>query len=224
MPRKKSPGPIAPDGLLLSQMLANNLGMGCDFENRVIYIFGEIEPAGAYRFVALFKWMDRFPGSIHVILNSPGGSISNGYAMYDTIRTAENPVIVEALGQVASAAVPILLAGTVRFLNPQTMIMVHDLSYEIDGMVSSSVAHALSRDAKLLNKMYHEIIAERTGKSIKDVEEWCSKETNFTAAEAVKLGFADKVVDTRALPKSYEEGLKQLSGDEPAKPKKKRKK
>jgi ATP-dependent Clp protease, protease subunit len=193
---------------VVSQVNLNAMQLGYDFENRALFLFGEIDATTAYRFIAGFKWLDRTPGAIHILLSSPGGSTDSGIAIYETMRTANNPTIVEGMGIVASAAVPILLAGTVRFLNPSTRVMIHNISFEIDGTLSTPEATSISESAEHFNEWYHGLIAARTGAKPKDVEKWCSGETSFAADEAVKLGFADKVLPFKPFPKSYEEGLK----------------
>lgn len=202
--------------LAISQAALNSLALGYDFEHRAIFLFGPIDKMAAYRFIAGFKFMDRYEGPIHVLLSSEGGDTEAGFAIYECLRTANNPVVIEAMGIVASAAVPILLAGTVRFLNPETSVMVHNMSYEIEGMVSTPVVHSLSRDAEKINQRYHEIISGRTGKAMKDVKKWCDEETTFSCADAIKHGFADKVLDQRALPRSFEDGMAEVRGQKQA--------
>jgi ATP-dependent Clp protease protease subunit len=198
--------------VIASQASLNALALGYDLEHRAIHLFGDIDKNSAYRFISGFKFLDRSEGVIHILISSEGGDADAGMAIYETIRTANNPTIVEALGIVASAAVPILLAGTVRFLNPETRVMVHDVSLAIDGDVSTPVLASVAKDADSFNQRYHEIIAERTNRSIKDVEKWCAAETSFWATEAIKNGFADRVLETRPLPKSYEDALKEIQG------------
>lgn len=202
---------VIENGLAMTQANLNALALGYDFEHRCMYLFGPLNEMTAYRFISGFKWLDRFPGPIHIILSSPGGEAGAGLAIYDTIRTANNPTLIEGLGEIASAAVPVLLAGTIRLLNPETEIMVHNASLEIDGSLSSPVVHSLSKAAGRLNNRYHEIIAERTGRSIKDAALWCAEETSFSAAEALKYGFADKILEARDLPKSFEQGLAEIN-------------
>lgn len=200
------------DAAIVSQVNMNALQLGYDFEHRALYMFGEIDNMTAYRFVAGFKWLDRTAGPIHILLSSPGGNNDAGVAIFETMRTANNPTIVEGMGMVASAAVPILLAGTIRFLNPDTRVMIHNSSYHLDGSVSSPEVAAIQRDAEVTNKWYHNLIAERTGAKLRDVANWCAEETFFEAYEAVKLGFADKVLEARPWPKTYEEGLAEIQG------------
>lgn len=195
---------------IISQVNMNALQLGYDFEHRALYLFGPIDNISAYRFVAGFKWLDRTRGPIHVLLSSPGGDHDSGVAIYETMRTANNPIVVEGMGMIASAAVPVLLAGTVRLLNPDSRIMIHNSSYEMDGNVSTPVVKALSKDAETTNKWYHKLIVGRTGVKLKDVEKWCADETFFSAQEAINLGFADRILDLRPLPKTYEEGLKEV--------------
>jgi ATP-dependent protease ClpP protease subunit len=197
---------------VVSQVNLNALQLGYDFENRALFLFGEIDSMTAYRFIAGFKWLDRTPGAIHVLLSSPGGATDPGIAIYETMRTANNPTIVEGLGIVASAAVPVLLAGTVRFLNPSTRVMIHNISFQIDGTLSTPEATSISESAEHFNHWYHELIAERTGARAASIEKWCAGETSFNAEEAVKLGFADKVLEAKPFPETYAAALEQVKG------------
>jgi ATP-dependent Clp protease protease subunit len=214
------------DAAVISQVNMNALQLGYDLEHRALYLFGEIDNHSAYRFIAGFKWLDRTAGPIHVILSSPGGNNDAGVAIFEAIRTANNPTIIEGTGMVASAAVPALLAGTIRFLNPDTRVMIHNSSYVLDGNVSTPDVAVIQRDAEVTNKWYHKLIAERTGSKIREVQKWCADEMTFKAGEAVAYGFADKVLEARPWPKTYEEGLKEIQGYivTPRKPRKKGKK
>jgi ATP-dependent Clp protease, protease subunit len=202
--------------LSMSQANLNALALGYDFEHRAIYLFGPIDKMAAYRFIAGFKWMDRTPGPIHILLSSEGGDTDAGMALYECLRTASNPTLIEGMGIIASAAVPVLLAGTARFLNPETKVMIHNVSWDIEGGVSTPIIHSLSKSSEESNKRYYEIIAERTGKSIKDIAKWCDDETYFSCAEAIKLGFADKVLDQRAFPKNFDDAMEEINGKAPS--------
>lgn len=207
-----SPADIMQTVGMLTQTNFAALNLGYDIENRIIYIFGEIDRMAAYRFIAGFKWLDRTPGPIHVVLCSEGGSVDSGIAMYECIRTANNPVLVEGTGTVASAAVMVLLAGTVRLLNPETSVMIHNTSYDIEGHLTTPIVKALAEDCRMGNERMYEIYAQRTGRSIEDIRKWCDAETTFTPEDAIKHGFADKIADQRAFPKSFEDGVAQLQG------------
>jgi len=198
------------DAAIVSQVNLNALQLGYDFEHRALYLFGPIDSMSAYRFIAGFKWLDRTEGPIHVLLSSPGGDNDAGVAIFETMRTANNPTIVEGMGMIASAAVPVLLAGTIRFLNPDSRIMIHNSSYHLDGSITSPEVAAIQRDAEITNKWYHKLIVERTGAKMKEVQEWCANEMSFKASEAVAQGFADKVLEPRAWPANYEAGLKEI--------------
>jgi len=217
MPKKtkKTPTNNTQTLMVMSQANLNALSLGYDFEHRAIYLFGPIDKMAAYRFIAGFKWMDRTPGPIHILLNSEGGDTDAGMALYECLRTANNPTIIEGMGIIASAAVPVLLAGTVRFLNPETKVMIHNVSWDIDGQVNTPVIHSLSKYSEESNKRYHQIIAERTGKSVTDIAKWCDDETYFTCGEAIQLGFADKVLDQRAFPKNFNDAMEEINGKEP---------
>jgi ATP-dependent protease ClpP protease subunit len=198
------------DPMAATQMLMNGMALGVDVEHRCVYFMGPIDHQATYRFINGFKWLDRTPGPIHVILCSEGGLTDQGFAIYDTIRTANNPTVIEGLGIIASAAVPVLLAGTVRFLNPEAKVMIHNMSYEVDGTLNSTIVQAMSKETERHNRRYHEILAERTGKSVRDVEKWCQDETTFVANDAIKLGFADKLLETRPLPSNFQAGIAEV--------------
>jgi ATP-dependent Clp endopeptidase proteolytic subunit ClpP len=193
-----------PGGAMMSALMT-----GCDVEARMLFLAGGIDESTAYRFVFAMKMLDKTPGPIHVILDSPGGSIWDGMAIYDAIRTSRNPVVIEAMGIIASAAVPLLLAGTVRFIAPNSRLMVHNGSWEL-GRCTTPELMSSAKEMEASNKRYHEIIATRTGRSIKDVEAWCREETWFSADEAIKNGFADRVLDTRPIPATFDIGVDEV--------------
>lgn len=194
---------------LPQMVMANAMMIGCDADQRVIFLNGEIDEGSAYRFTVAFKLLDRTPGPIHVILNSVGGSIWDGLAIYDCIRCAQNPVAVEGIGVIASAAVPVLLAGAVRFLNPSAKVMIHNGSWGGEHM-TTPVFLSMAREMEAMNKRYVEIIAQRTGMSVKDVEAACAAETWYEANEAMARGFADRVLVPRTQPRNFDAGMEEL--------------
>lgn len=206
MNRKKTPQP----DMFQAQQLMAALSLGCDVENRCIFLMGTIDEESAYRFLIAFKTLDRTPGPIHLILCTSGGSIYEGLAIYDAIRCAQNPTMVEGMGLVASAGVPILLAGGIRFLNPETKVMVHHGSFGNDGGFTTPVLYSVAKEAEALNNRYVEIIAQRTGRSVKDIKQACVEERHFTAEEAVDMGLADRVTQPRPIPANYDEGFKEI--------------
>jgi ATP-dependent protease ClpP protease subunit len=88
--------------------------------------------------------------------------------------------------------------------------MIHNISFNIEGTLSTPEATSISESAEHFNEWYHGLIAERTGAKPKDIEKWCSGETSFAAEEAVKLGFADKVLTAKPFPTSYAAALKEI--------------
>lgn len=201
--------PPQAQALMDAQQAMGTMSLGADMERRMLFLVGEIDEEMLYRFITVFKILDQEPGPIAVFLTSPGGSMYAGYAIYDTIRTASNPVVIQGTGVIASMATVVLQAATLRFLSPETRVMVHNCSMGIEGHIQS-VASAVS-DSKYLNERMVNIIAERMKRPANYVKELFSNETYYSAKEAVDAGLADAVSQVRPLPMSYEEGVTQLN-------------
>jgi ATP-dependent Clp protease protease subunit len=191
------------------QQVLTTLSVGADIERRMMFLVGVVDDDMLYRFITAFKVLDQTDGPIAIFMSSVGGSMYAGAAIYDTIRTAHNPVVIQGTGPIMSMATVILQAGTVRFLTPETRFMIHNASMSTEGhlqSVSSSV-----RDVEFMNERYATILSERSKHSLPVIKEWLSKETYMTAQEAIDRGFADAVTSTRFLPASYEEGVAELN-------------
>jgi ATP-dependent Clp protease protease subunit len=187
--------------------LSKFFDLGFLLDSRTIYIgdaesFLETEGSGINSKVAehLIKGLhilnNSGSGAIRVIMNSPGGYVSDGFAIYDSIRSSASPVDIEVLGQASSMAAVILQAGRYRLLHPNALFLMHEGSIDL-GPVSPRAQQAWAEWDKAEIKRRYEIFAYRSGKSPKFWEERC-KETHdaiFDAQEAVKLGLADAVME-----------------------------
>ena len=140
---------------------------------------------------------------IVVQITSAGGSIIAGWALHDLFLTNSAPVVTVGFGYVGSAAAVAFQSGVARLISPNTKFMIHE--------VSLSLGEDASLDEKRIRKELGEMVglqrniermfAKRTGQPIARIRAWCKAETEFTAREAVKHGFADKVLRGRRLPK-----------------------
>lgn len=133
---------------------------------------------------------------VTIFINSPGGEVKSGFAVYDFIRIMRSPVRTVCTGLCASMAAILFLAGSKREMLPHTEIMLHDPSYgnaDISGVKPNRIKEMLEDLVKLRDETAG-LISERTGISISDVFKITEKDTYFNAEEAVKNGIATGII------------------------------
>ena len=140
---------------------------------------------------------------ITLFINSPGGDVGSGLGIYDTIRLLKSPVTAVVTGLAASMGSVILLAcdADKRLMLPSSRIMIHDASWhhnEMGGKKPDQVEEEL-RQLKQTNERLVSIIAERTGKTVKEVAKVTKSDTYFNAEEAIRFGLASGVIDSETL-------------------------
>jgi len=188
-----SKGAVSPGHL--SNITAATQGTGADFLSRRIYLVGEINEEAAGRFLVAIQTMDDSEGPITVVICSSGGDEASGYAMYDALKLAKNPVTATAYGECMSIAMAVLQGAELRLLSPTCQLMVHngyvgmwggeDSRVEIDKLVK------IGEECKRNNQRYYDILAARSGLDGALVKTMCDRETFMSAQEAIRLGFAD---------------------------------
>lgn len=186
----KAPNPLASAIERTSHILSTT----ADHAARRIYLFGEIDEGAAYRFMVALQVMDSTPGEIVVFMNTPGGSIENGYAIFDAIRFTQNPVTVVGFGGVMSMGAIIMQAADLRLMAPKARFMVHTGNAGFDGEVDSDKLISIGEEMAGIRDRFIEILAERSGQAVKKVREWVLKETYLSAEEAFAHGFVDGIV------------------------------
>ena len=133
---------------------------------------------------------------IIIYINSPGGSVTDGLALYDVIQLLDSPIRTVCIGMAASMGAILFLAGEKRQMLPHSEIMIHDPSYHgLD--VGGQKPHEIQRKVDSLNetrKMLAQIIAERTGKSVKEVYKVTAEDTYYKAKAAVEFGLATEII------------------------------
>jgi ATP-dependent Clp protease, protease subunit len=136
---------------------------------------------------------------ISMYINSPGGVVSSGLSVYDTMQFIRCPISTTVMGQAASMGSLILCAGhkDMRFALPHASVMVHQPSGGYQGQVSDILIHA--RNVENLRKRLNEIYVKHTGRTIKEVEDALERDNFMTAQEALKFGLIDKVLEKRAV-------------------------
>ncbi len=167
--------------------------------DRIIFIGTPIDDHVANIVVAqlLFMQMSDPQKDIHIYINSPGGSVTAGLAIYDTIQYLTCDVNTYCIGQAASMGAVLLTAGTKgkRFALPNANIMIHQVLGGAEGQASDveiRVKHMLK-----LKQTLNAIISKHTGKPVEQVERDCDRDNFMSAEEAKAYGLVDQVVQSR---------------------------
>jgi ATP-dependent Clp protease, protease subunit len=166
---------------------------------RVIFLVGPVNDATANLVVAqlLFLEAENPDKDIYFYINSPGGSVTAGLSIYDTMQFIKPDVSTLCMGQAASMGAFLLAAGTKgkRFALPNSRVMIHQPMGGFQGQASDIAIHAkeiLSLRAKL-----NEIMALHTGQPVDRIERDTDRDNFLSAAEAAEYGLIDKVLVTR---------------------------
>ena len=165
-------------------------------KERIIFIGSEISDALANLVVAqlLFLQSEDAGKDVSVYINSPGGSVTAGLAIYDTLQFLKCDVVTYCLGQAASMAAVLLTAGTKgkRHALPGARIMVHQPWGGTQGTASD--IHIQAQEILRLKDYLNGLLAKHTGKSVKEVARDTDRDFFMSAAEAVKYGLVDDVL------------------------------
>ena len=166
---------------------------------RVVFLVGPVTEVTANLIVAqlLFLESDNPDKEISFYINSPGGSVSDGLAIYDTMQFVKPGVSTLCIGQAASMGALLLAAGAKgkRFCLPNSRVMIHQPMGGFQGQASDVEIHAreiLNRKAKL-----NEIFAKHTGQDLKTVERDTDRDNFLSAEQALGYGIVDKVLSSR---------------------------
>jgi ATP-dependent Clp protease, protease subunit len=176
-------------------------------KERIIFITGPVEDSVAMLVVAqlLFLEADNPKKEISMYINSPGGAVTSGLAVYDTMQFVRPPISTLCIGQAASMASLLLAAGAkdLRFALPNARIMVHQPSGGFEGQATDIMRHA--QEILNLKKRLNDIYVKHTGQPLKKIEDALERDTFLTAEMARDFGIVDKVIDSR--PTTLSEGL-----------------
>jgi ATP-dependent Clp protease protease subunit len=168
-------------------------------KERVIFITGPIEDYGASLITAqlLFLEAENPKKEIHMYINSPGGLVTSGMAIYDTMQYVRPPVQTFCIGQAASAASLLLCAGKKgeRFALPNARILVHQPSASYYGQAADIARHA--QEIVKLKRRLNEIYAKHTGQTVEAIEKMLDRDTYMTGEEAKNFGLLDQVMVRR---------------------------
>jgi ATP-dependent Clp protease protease subunit len=171
-------------------------------KERVIFLVGEVNDATANLIVAqmLFLESENPDKDISLYINSPGGSVTAGLAIYDTMQFIKPDVATLCTGFAASMGAFLLAAGTKgkRISLPNSRVMIHQLSGGFRGQASDIEIHA--REALFLKQRLNEIMAKHTGQPIEVVERDTDRDNFLSAESALKYGIIDKILENRHQP------------------------
>jgi len=169
-------------------------------EDRVIFVGGVVEDNMANTIIAQLLYLDGkdTKSPITMYINSPGGQVTSGLAIYDTMQYVKSDVITMCIGMAASMG-SILLAGGAkgkRFSLPNSEIMIHQPMGGMEGQAADMriAAKHIEQNAQVLYK----ILAKHTGKSLEQVEKDCDRDNFMTPKEALDYGLIDKIINNAA--------------------------
>src|SRR4051812_7545281 len=169
-------------------------------KERIIFITGPIEDGGATVIVAqlLFLEADNPKKEISMYINSPGGVVTSGMAIYDTMQFIRPAVSTLCVGQAASMGSLLLAAGAKdqRFALPNARIMVHQPSGGFQGQATDIMLHA--QEILNLKKRLNDIYVHHTGATLKKIEDALERDTFLTAEAAKDFGLIDRVIEKRS--------------------------
>src|SRR3979411_258180 len=168
-------------------------------KERIIFVTGPIEDGMSTLVVAqlLFLEADNPKKEISMYINSPGGVVTSGLRMYDTMQFIRPPVSTLCTGQAASMGSLLLAAGAkdMRFSLPNSRIMVHQPSGGFQGQATDILLHA--QEIQNIKRRLNEIYVKHTGQSYQMIEDSRERDRFLTAEQAREFGLVDKVIDKR---------------------------
>jgi ATP-dependent Clp protease, protease subunit len=173
-------------------------------KERILFVTGAVDDAVSSLVVAqlLFLEADNPKKEIGMYINSPGGVVTSGLAVYDTMQFVRPPISTLCIGQAASMGSLLLAAGAkdLRFALPNARIMIHQPSGGFQGQATDIMRHA--QEILNIKARLNEIYEKHTGQPLKKIEDAVERDTFLTAEMAKDFGIVDKVIDRRPVENS----------------------
>ena len=165
--------------------------------DRIVFLSEEVNDTTASLIVAQLLYLEaQDPDKdIQFYINSPGGSVTAGMAIYDTMQYIKCDVATICVGMAASMGAFLLSAGTKgkRLALPNAEIMIHQPSAGTQGQITDMAIHM--KRLQTIKERMNRILAENTGKSVQEVTEACERDNFMTSQEAMEFGIIDRVID-----------------------------
>ena len=169
-------------------------------KERVVFLVGPVEDHIANLVVAqlLFLESENPDKDIHFYINSPGGSVTAGLAIYDTMQFIKPAVSTLCIGQAASMGAVLLAAGAAgkRFALPNSRVMIHQPLGGFRGQASDIEIHA--REMLKIRDLLNDILSRHTGRGVEQIRQDTDRDNFLSANEALEYNLIDKVIDKRA--------------------------
>ena len=167
-------------------------------KDRIVFLGSQVNDAVANSIVAqlLFLQSEDPEADIHLYINSPGGSVTAGLAIYDTMQYISCDVATYCIGQCASMGAVLLTAGAAgkRFALPNSRVMIHQPLAGMEGTAEEILIHA--KEFRLIKEKLNGILCKHAGRSLDEIERDTDRDNFMSAEEAKKYGLIDQVVET----------------------------
>ncbi|TDJ08747.1 MAG: ATP-dependent Clp endopeptidase proteolytic subunit ClpP [Deltaproteobacteria bacterium] len=168
-------------------------------KDRIVFIGSPISDATADTVIAqlLFLESENPEKDIYVYINSPGGNVTSGLGIYDTMQYIKPDVVTMCMGQAASMAAVLLAAGAKgkRFTLPHSRVMLHQVLGGFEGQATDIDIHA--KEILRVKRELNEILAEHTGKDINIIESDTERDFFLTSKDALDYGIVDSIITRR---------------------------
>lgn len=167
-------------------------------KDREVELVGEIDAEMVNSLIRQLRYLQKvdWDGEITMFINSPGGEVASGLALYDVMQAITCPIRTVCLGMAASMGALLFIAGDERDMLPHSRVMVHDPL--VGGGIGGSALSVKARADNLMRtrEVTAQVIAEHTGKTLEEVYAITANDTYFEAPEAIEFGLADRIVET----------------------------
>lgn len=163
-------------------------------KDRIIFLTGEINDSVASIVISELLYLDNLSNEdIHLYINSPGGSITSGMSIYDTMNFIKSKVITIGIGMTASMAAFLLSSGNIRYVLPNTEVMIHQPLGGAQGQ-ATDIKIAAERIIKLKEKL-NQILAKNTNQPLEKIYNDTERDNFLSASEALEYGLIDKIIE-----------------------------
>lgn len=165
---------------------------------REIFLTEEVNAETSNELIKQLMYLERQDSGkeINLYINSPGGEVISGLAVYDLISLMKSPVRAVCTGTAASMAAILFLAGEKREMLPHTRLMIHDPSFS-GGSIGGKKSHELRHELEKLDEVREalaKIVAEKTGRPLEEIYDVTSDDTFYSAEEAIAFGLATGIM------------------------------
>ena len=163
-------------------------------KDRIIFLTGEIDDSVASIVISELLYLDNLSNEdIYLYINSPGGSITSGMSIYDTMNFIKSNVITIGIGMTASMAAFLLSSGNIRYALPNTEVMIHQPLGGAQGQ-ATDIKIAAERIIKLKEKL-NQILAKNTNQPLEKIYNDTERDNFLSANEALEYGLIDKIIE-----------------------------